>query len=110
MTQQAMAPPETSGWRLSSRARKCVLTVHVTASVALIGSSASTVGVALIAAGTEPASDAHALYTAARTLVYALAIPFILTAPSRASPSGSAPAGASCATRGSSPSWRCSWR
>jgi uncharacterized membrane protein len=69
-----------SGWQLSPRARKCVLAVHVIASLALIGSSASTVGLALIAAGTEPASDAHALYTAARTLVYALAIPFMVVA------------------------------
>jgi hypothetical protein len=68
------------GWELSSLVRKSVLTVHVIASVGLIGSSAGTVGVALIAAGTEPTGDARVLYTAARTLVYALAIPFSVTA------------------------------
>jgi hypothetical protein len=80
MTEQAMSRSSISGWQLSSRARKSVLTVHVIASVALIGSSASTVGIALIASGTEPTGEAHVLYTAARTLVYALAIPFSLTA------------------------------
>jgi hypothetical protein len=57
-----------------------VLAVHVIASVALIGSSASTVGIALAASGAERPGDAHVLYATARTLVYALAIPLSLTA------------------------------
>lgn len=61
--------------RLSSRARKLLLTTHVIASVGLIGSSAGTLGVALIAAGAEPATDAHVLYSADQTLIFALAIP-----------------------------------
>jgi hypothetical protein len=49
-----------SGLELSSLVRKSVLTVHVIASVGLIGSSAGTVGVAQIAAGTQPAGDVGA--------------------------------------------------
>jgi hypothetical protein len=67
-----------SAGRLSPRARKAVLTVHVGVSVALIGVTASVLIVALTAAGAESAGDAHALYSSAQTLAFALAIPFSL--------------------------------
>jgi hypothetical protein len=50
-----------SAGRLSPRARKAVLTVHVGLSVALIGVTASVLIFALTAAGAEGADDAHAL-------------------------------------------------
>ena len=65
--------------RLSPRARKAVLTVHVSVSVALIGVTASVLILALTAAGAERAGDAHALYSSTQTLAFALAIPFSLT-------------------------------
>ena len=54
--------------RLSPRARKAVLTLHVSVSVALIGVTASVLILALTAAGAERAGDAHALYSSAQTL------------------------------------------
>ena len=65
-----------SAGRLSPRARKAVLTVHVAVSVALIGVTASVLILVLTAEG---AGDAHALYSSAQTLAFALAIPFSLT-------------------------------
>ena len=68
-----------SSRRLSPRARKAVLALHVGASVALIGVTGSVLIVALRAAGADRASEAHALYTSAQMLAFALAIPFSLT-------------------------------
>ena len=68
-----------SARRLSPRARKAVLTLHVGVSVALIGVTGSVLIVALRAAGADSAAEAHALYTSAQTLAFALAIPFSLT-------------------------------
>ena len=64
--------------RLRPRARKAVLTLHVSVSVALIGVTASVLILALTAAGAEGAGDAHALYSSVQTLAFALAIPFSL--------------------------------
>jgi hypothetical protein len=105
-----MSMAATRRWRLSSRGRKLVLAVHVIASVALIGSSASTVGIALVASGAERTDDAHVLYATARTLVYALAIPFSLTALLTGLLLGLGTHWASCDTVGSPPSSPCSWR
>lgn len=63
---------------LHPRARKTVLTLHVSASVALIGVTASVLILSLTAAGAEGAGDAHALYSSVQTLAFALAIPFSL--------------------------------
>ena len=60
--------------RLAPRARKALLTLHISASVALIGSGAGITALALIAIG-KPAADAHVIYTTARTLVFTLGIP-----------------------------------
>lgn len=68
-----------SARRLSPRARKAVLTLHVGVSVALIGITGSVLIVALRAAGADSATEAHALYATAQTLAFALAIPFSLT-------------------------------
>lgn len=68
-----------SAGRLSPRARKAVVTVHVGVSVALIGVTAGVLILTLTAAGADRASDGHALYSAAQTLAFALAIPFSLT-------------------------------
>jgi hypothetical protein len=68
-----------SAKRLSARARKAILTVHVSVSVALIGVTGSVLIVSLRAAGADTSADAHALYTSAQTLAFALAIPFSLT-------------------------------
>jgi hypothetical protein len=62
--------------RLSSRARKLALVVHVISSVALIGSSAGVLIVALSAAAADQTAAAHALYTSMRTMVFAVAVPF----------------------------------
>ena len=67
-----------SAWRLSSGARKAILTLHVSVSVALIGVTGSVLILALTAASADSAADARALYAAARTLAFALAIPFSL--------------------------------
>jgi hypothetical protein len=56
------------------RVRRTVLTVHICASVALIGTTGSVLVVALTATGAG--DDAHALYDVLGTLVFALAIPF----------------------------------
>lgn len=68
-----------SARRLSPRARKAVLTLHVGVSVALIGITGSVLIVALRAARADSATEAHALYATAQTLAFALAIPFSLT-------------------------------
>ncbi len=68
-----------SAWRLSSGARKAILTLHVSVSVALIGVTGSVLIVSLRAAGADSSADAHALYVSAQTLAFALAIPFSLT-------------------------------
>jgi uncharacterized membrane protein len=60
--------------RLSPRARKSLLTLHIGASVALIGSGAGITALSLIATG-ERAGDAQVIYAAARTLVFTLGIP-----------------------------------
>jgi hypothetical protein len=60
--------------RLSARARKSLLTLHIGASVALIGSGAGITALSLIATG-ERAADAQVIYEAARTLVFTLGIP-----------------------------------
>jgi len=65
--------------RLTPRARKAILTLHVSVSVALIGVTGSVLIVALQAGSADRAADAHALYASARTLAFALAIPFSLT-------------------------------
>ncbi|MCC6381077.1 MAG: hypothetical protein IT304_01135 [Dehalococcoidia bacterium] len=62
-------------WRLSPAWRKAALTLHVVASVALIGTTASVVILAVRAASAESA-EARALYESAGVLAFALAIPF----------------------------------
>jgi hypothetical protein len=68
-----------SARRLHPRARKAILTLHVSVSVALIGVTGSVLILASRAAGAEDAAEAHALYASAQTLAIALAIPFSLT-------------------------------
>lgn len=63
------------GWRLSPTWRKAVLTLHVVASVALIGATASVMILAARAASAGSA-EAQALYQSAGVLAFALAIPF----------------------------------
>ena len=65
--------PARGGGR-APRARKALLTLHIGASVALIGSGAGITALSLIAIG-ERAADAHVIYSAARTLVFTLGIP-----------------------------------
>jgi hypothetical protein len=60
--------------RLAPRARKALLSLHIGASVALIGSGAGITGLSLIATG-ERAGDAQVIYDAARTLVFTLGVP-----------------------------------
>jgi hypothetical protein len=60
--------------RLSPRARKSLLTLHIGASVALIGSGAGITALSLIATG-ESAADAQVIYRAAETLVFTLGVP-----------------------------------
>jgi hypothetical protein len=50
----------------------------VSVSVALVGATASVLALALTAAGADSASDAPALYSAIRTLVFTLAVPLSL--------------------------------
>ena len=59
---------------LAPRARRALLTLHISASVALIGSGAGITALSLIALG-APAADAHVIYAAARTLVFTLGVP-----------------------------------
>jgi hypothetical protein len=61
--------------RLSPRARRLVLTAHVISSVGLVGTSAGVLILALSAAATDQTVAAHALYTAMRTAVFAVAVP-----------------------------------
>lgn len=67
-----------SSKRLRPGARKAILALHVSASVALIGATASVLILATRAAGADRAADAHALYTSVQTLAFALAIPLSL--------------------------------
>ena len=60
--------------RLAPRSRKALLTLHIGASVALIGSGGGITALSLIAVG-ESADDAHVIYTTAQTLVFTLGIP-----------------------------------
>jgi hypothetical protein len=60
--------------RLAPRARKALLTLHIGASVALIGSGAGITALSLIATG-ERAADANVIYGAAETLVFTLGVP-----------------------------------
>jgi hypothetical protein len=60
--------------RLAPRVRKALLTLHISASVALIGSGSGITALALIATG-KPDAEAHVVYTTARTLVLTLGIP-----------------------------------
>jgi hypothetical protein len=62
--------------RLSPRARRLALVVHVVSSVGLVGSSAGVLILALSAAATDETVAAHALYVAMRTAVFAVAVPF----------------------------------
>jgi hypothetical protein len=66
--------------RLSPRTRRLVLTAHVISSVALVGSSAGVLILALSAAATDRTVAAHALYTAMRTAVFAVAVPLSFVA------------------------------
>ena len=68
------AATATPGRRLAPRARKALLTLHIGASVALIGSGAGITALSLIATG-ERAADAHVIYGAAETLVFTLGVP-----------------------------------
>lgn len=61
--------------RLGPGARKLALTVHVAASVALLGTTAATLVLALRAALTEDGDLAHATYRLMETLSFALNIP-----------------------------------
>jgi hypothetical protein len=67
-------------WQLSSGARKALLAVHVIASVALIGSAACVLVVALLAAGEPGTFEAHVQYEALHALLRAVVIPFAGTA------------------------------
>jgi hypothetical protein len=60
--------------RFAPRARKALLTLHISASVALIGSGGGITALALIATG-KPAAEAHVVYTTAQTLVFTLGVP-----------------------------------
>jgi hypothetical protein len=60
--------------RFAPRARKALLTLHIGASVALIGSGAGITALSLIATG-ESAADAQVIYSAAETLVFTLGVP-----------------------------------
>jgi hypothetical protein len=68
-----------SARRLRPGARKAILTLHVSISVALIGITGSVLVLALRAAGADSAAEAHSLYASVQTLAFALAIPFSLT-------------------------------
>lgn len=66
--------------RLGPGARKLALTVHVAASVALLGTTAATLVLALRAALTDDGELAHATYRLMETLSFALNIPLSLLA------------------------------
>jgi len=66
--------------RLRPAARKLVLTVHVASSVALLGTTAATLVLALRAATTGDVGLARASYELMQTLSLALNIPFAVTA------------------------------
>jgi hypothetical protein len=72
------SPPQRR--RLSSRARKLVLVVHVISSVALVGNSAGVLIIALSAAAADDTVAVHALYTSMRTAVFVLAVPLSFVA------------------------------
>jgi len=66
--------------RLGRDARKLVLSIHVTASVALLGTTAATLVLALRAATTSDVELAGTTYRLMQTLSLALNIPLALTA------------------------------
>ena len=72
--------PHPPGRLLSTAGRRLGLTVHVVASVALLGVSAALLVLALSAAGSGAGSAAHATYDLMETLVFALSVPLALTA------------------------------
>jgi hypothetical protein len=63
---------------LSSRQRKWLLVAHITASVALVGSSAGLVGLGVTAATADTRVEAHAIYAAMQTMAFETAIPLSL--------------------------------
>jgi uncharacterized membrane protein len=66
--------------RPSAKARRRLLTVHVVLSVALVGSTASIVVLAIGAARTDDPARAHAAYASVLTGIFTLGIPFSLAA------------------------------
>jgi hypothetical protein len=60
--------------------RKAILTVHVVASVGLLGVSAGSLVSALFAATAGDPQQAHAVYELMRAVVFRLAIPFAVVA------------------------------
>jgi hypothetical protein len=69
-----------TGFRLSVRARKVWLVVHVIVSVALIGVTGAVLGLSAMAASQADAHDAHVLFRATYTIALAGAIPLSLLA------------------------------
>lgn len=68
------------GEREHARPRRRLLTVHVVLSVALVGSTASVVLLAIAAARADDPPGAHAVYGSVLTGIFALGIPFSLAA------------------------------
>jgi hypothetical protein len=68
--------------RAATRAarRKALLTVHVVASVALLGVSAASLVSSTFAAAAEHPQDARAVYELMQAVVFRLAIPFFAIA------------------------------
>jgi hypothetical protein len=79
-TTRADAARRAPARRLGPRARKLALTIHVAASVALLGTTAATLVLGLRAALTDDGELAHATYRLMETLSLALNIPLSFTA------------------------------
>jgi hypothetical protein len=76
-TQRSLAPPRLP--RLSGHARHSVLTIHIAASVTLLGTTAGLLTSSAYASQ-QDAQDAHAIYTLCRLLVFSLDVPLSLIA------------------------------
>ena len=76
----SLMPETTTTWRLGPTARKTVLTIHIAASVGLLGTTSGTLLLAATAATTGDAAFADAIYRLASAFTVTFGIPLSLLA------------------------------
>jgi hypothetical protein len=104
-TALAPTPARPGVTTLSRRTRNALVTVHIAASVALLGDVLGLAAVTIEARDTADPESARALHEIMSTFSLTFGIPSASRPWSPGSPWGSVPAGACCARRGWPPSW-----